>query len=789
MTWRELAGQAALLLVLVVIMFPGAFFHGDVLIPGDLLFRWEPWKFHAPEDVVIAENGTPLDFITLFNADYYLAQKAMDGGEWPLWNPYEFTGTPLMANFQSAVFYPPRIFHAFLSHESATTLFILLKLWLCGMAAYLCGRGLGLGKAPSQFLSLGWMLCGYNVLWLYWPLPDVSAWTPILFFGAESLLRQSFRRGFFAMTVGGALLLLGGHPESAFGIGLSLGLYFLLRLALDRRWGRPLLRIVGTACAAWAVAILFCSILLFPFLEYLVNCYTFVSRSTGEALQQIVPGSALAAFWVPRFYGAMADGTFWGWDAARPMYSFLDFFRPNSNYVSQLYVGVAPWILGALFIAARGLPRHVRNLQIAMGITAVFSIILATKSPLLGFVHTLPLFSTMWPAYYFGFVPFIILLMGAMGMEHWFSKERSVKSLAWTAPAFALAGVVLVIAYILHRGAISDAGVGRYVAVQVLLFLGVATVSMGLLIVYSLWPKRTLVMSLLVASLAVDLLFMMRGFNHTTDRQHLFVKTDLTDALRQVAPSARVSAMGTQFLPGAAQVYGVEQLWGHESIIPHRIMKYMVTLNPCSWATMEPLCSVSYYLFVSDSVEIMKHDPKFEFIAQLDEIGLFRNRHAYPRAYLVGKLEAVESEEVLFERLCDPAYKPREVALTEAPPSGDLPQSEGDTMGYAHVRERTFNSVTVDAEAAERSVLVLSDAYFPGWKVWVDGVRAELFPVYYAFRGVIVEPGTHVVEYRYEPMSFRLGMAVSVITLLTSLVVAILVLSRRRGRNPVSEPG
>ena len=62
-------------------------------------------------------------------------------------------------------------------------------------------------------------------------------------------------------------------------------------------------------------------------------------------------------------------------------------------------------------------------------------------------------------------------------------------------------------------------------------------------------------------------------------------------------------------------------------------------------------------------------------------------------------------------------------------------------------------------------MLVLTDVQFPGWKATVDGRPADIERVDYLLRGVMVPEGTHRVELRYEPLSWRLGWITSGVAL------------------------
>jgi uncharacterized membrane protein YfhO len=93
--------------------------------------------------------------------------------------------------------------------------------------------------------------------------------------------------------------------------------------------------------------------------------------------------------------------------------------------------------------------------------------------------------------------------------------------------------------------------------------------------------------------------------------------------------------------------------------------------------------------------------------------------------------------------------------------------------------------VVARASAPRRSLLVLTDVHYPGWKAWVDGRRAPIERVNYLLRGVALPAGSHTIEFTYAPASWRAGWIVS---LLASIVVAGLALLgwRRRSRTTTS---
>ena len=84
----------------------------------------------------------------------------------------------------------------------------------------------------------------------------------------------------------------------------------------------------------------------------------------------------------------------------------------------------------------------------------------------------------------------------------------------------------------------------------------------------------------------------------------------------------------------------------------------------------------------------------------------------------------------------------------------------------------SYESYTVElsVNSREERLLFLSDSYFPGWKAYVNGKKTPIHRANYLFRAIVIEPGKHKVRFEYDPFSFKLGL---VITLLSILICGI----------------
>jgi hypothetical protein len=152
------------------------------------------------------------------------------------------------------------------------------------------------------------------------------------------------------------------------------------------------------------------------------------------------------------------------------------------------------------------------------------------------------------------------------------------------------------------------------------------------------------------------------------------------------------------------------------------------------------------------------------------------NPHALPRAFLVNRQELAASEADALETVAAPNFRGRSVVVTEAqlPGLAQAPATGPDTPrerpGRARIVDYEAERVVVETDARTDALLILTDNFFPGWKAEVDGRGSDVHRVNYLQRGVSVPAGRHRVEFRYEPLSWRVGWIISMATLAALLV-------------------
>lgn len=180
------------------------------------------------------------------------------------------------------------------------------------------------------------------------------------------------------------------------------------------------------------------------------------------------------------------------------------------------------------------------------------------------------------------------------------------------------------------------------------------------------------------------------------------------------------------------------------------------------------------------------------------DVTVYQNPGAFPRAFLTGAIEVRADQPALFAALAAAtADELRRTAFVTpvdldrlGPRAAAIPRTiQGAPAGSASIVQDDPDQVAVDVEATSPGVLVLADAWSPGWVAEVDGRRAPIAQVDGALRGIAVDAGSRRVVYRYAPGFTAVG-AIGAAIALVLLVVWTWWIGRtgRGGRSPAAPP-
>ena len=135
----------------------------------------------------------------------------------------------------------------------------------------------------------------------------------------------------------------------------------------------------------------------------------------------------------------------------------------------------------------------------------------------------------------------------------------------------------------------------------------------------------------------------------------------------------------------------------------------------------------------------------------------------------------MDNDEEILKELQMPDFDFEQYAILEVTPDEPYPLSGRIEGSMVEILDYNPNEILIEANMTGNGFLVLSDTYYPGWNVYVDGEKQKLYRTNYLFRGVFIAEGNHEVRFVYQPLSFRVGLVIT----LTTLILIVLFFSLR----------
>jgi hypothetical protein len=327
---------------------------------------------------------------------------------------------------------------------------------------------------------------------------------------------------------------------------------------------------------------------------------------------------------------------------------------------------------------------------------------------------------------------------------------------------------------------------------------GVLLVGGGLLagvLVLARWRPRAvpLALALLPCAIFADLWQARADYNPAIPPGAYFPPTQVTDFLRRQPAPDRLLGLGNILVPNTNLMYSLSDLRGYDTLEPRLYRDLAAAIDPGIAAIMggrvtpfttatSPLLNLLNvrYVIAPPGMDLASAASGPRYVRVLDggagDVSVFENTTALPRAWLAHAAAVEPDPAAPVARLSDPAFDPARTALLPAPLPADQPLPAAPPVTATEVVSITRyapETVEILSTSAEAGLLVLADQAFPGWVATVDGQPAAILTADHALRAVYVGPGLHTVRFTYEPLSLRLGAALTLAALLTLIGLGI----------------
>ena len=123
-----------------------------------------------------------------------------------------------------------------------------------------------------------------------------------------------------------------------------------------------------------------------------------------------------------------------------------------------------------------------------------------------------------------------------------------------------------------------------------------------------------------------------------------------------------------------------------------------------------------------------------------------------------------------------------------APVLGGFTVTPRDSLSTIELISYDSNYMKYRVVAKIDEFAVFSEVYYPhGWRVTIDGERAQMLRVNYTLRGLPIPAGEHIILFKFDPYSIRVTDTIAYIALILMLITGLLVIWRRF-RKTVHQP-
>jgi hypothetical protein len=358
---------------------------------------------------------------------YQRVQKEWDAGRWPLWEPEENGGMPLLGNPTAAVLYPGKVIYTLFPYPLAARLYVVAHTLIACAGMYALLRGWETSREGSALGALSYAF-GAPVLFQYCNVIFLvgAAWLPWGLWAVDRWLRLGRRPPLLGLALVLALETLGGDPEVAYMTGLCAGGYALgLAWLRGRPPGAPAPRLgpvwlLGAAAAlAWVALTLLLAWKLpalrpapkqpppraFPWMAHVPAAVALAWGLAGLLVLLRWQRSGRRGALVPMLLGLAAAAALAGGLAAAQLLPVAEFTRLTARAAGEGPHDIYPFSLTPLRLVELAWP-------------SPFGTNFAGNRNWLPLIPQTPGAAKIWvPSLYLG-TPALVLALAALGMRH-----------------------------------------------------------------------------------------------------------------------------------------------------------------------------------------------------------------------------------------------------------------------------------------------------------------------------------------------------------------------------------
>lgn len=787
------------LIIFVTALYYKFFLFQQIPFPGDLLIgSYFPWLDYYKMPV---KNPLISDVFSQFILWKYLAIESIRILEWPLWNPYSFTGNPLLATYHSAALYPLNLL-LLLPKYFGWGFFIYSQTLIASLSFYLFISQFVKSKIARFCGAIIYCLGGLMTTWLeLGTAVHAMAWLPLSLYSIHKVIEKNNFRFILLLIISLVLIILSGNVQLTTYSFIVTFSYFLWLTKKDKLLSGKILLLV----MAFVFSVLLTAVQILPSYELLQNSIRQTESYSAEDNFGLLSKRDLFKFFIADYFGNTVTRNYWG----------------NLNYSeTSAFLGTLclPLLIYFLF--------RVRSKQLTFFMFFLFfSLTLAFDNPISHSIYEnkIPLLTSSYASR----ILFITLLscsvMITSAIDYLIkNKDYSFffKTLLWSWAAILgiIFGTILAKFLIWNISAMApsdeiylrayaesnDYTLSNFdIAVKnSLVPFGILTIFICFSFAMTRFKRLSILPILLIFFLVLDLGRYFLKFNPFVPSDLIFPKAPALEFLQKQPGFFRVGREHAEILP--PNTWTAYNLYSYEGYDPIYLNHYgefihflnggdIRTGNSSRYAEVSSNYSSPYLdaanakFFVAifrdpygripgNLLHYKVKETGYKLIFEDKSTAILENPNAKDRVYFAKKIVSGDVRKLKDIIMTDENFDPREsVTLSE---NLDISSVTGE--GKAQITHYSPNKVRISTETSSDEILILADQYDKGWKAMIDNKEVKISPANLIFRGIKVPQGKHEVLFYYWPKSFETGLKISLVTIFLTALISLAAIKIRR---------
>jgi len=735
------------LLIITCVFFYKTIFKGLIPFPGDMLVgAYYPWLDHKWGGFVTSvpvKNPLISDVFSQFYLWKKLIIDSLNNFQFPLWNPYSYSGYPLFANFHSGVLNPFNLLMFIFGNTKGWSLLVMSQFFCCSFTMYLFLKKVYPNNIFASLVgSITYAFSGFMFTWSQFVTAGFAMiWLPLILLSIENFFISKKIRYILYLPILYLLLMTSGHLQALVYGYIFSSCYLLFKYFQDIHSNK--FSIINWYILGVILSILMMAVQLFPTLEMGKYSVRFNENYISGYNFGLLSLDRITTFFAPDYFGNPTTFNYWG----------------SFNYhETVIYSGILS-IIALVFCIYYF--KKLKNEKFFL-LTAILVLLLIFDTPFGKIIYVLkvPGLSTSSAGRMAIIYVFCISILVTYFLNN-INLFKIKNTIRYYWGYFLFLFIISISTLIMYKTAyLYPILQQNYMVALRNLFIPILLSSSFIFILAFI--KNNNIKAILILFLVIFDVFRF-GWKYTpfVNKEYIFPKTNLTSFLQNQPGLFRIEKEnGPLLTPNTWTAYGLSSTSGYD---PMAIKDYSLFYNQNlngqrSNSTPSRYSEISTYNAKNlgeanvKYLLALKYDNIDKISSAGDHLNYKINLIDWKRVYEYGSVVVLENKE----------FKPRIEVLNQKN------QESIKNIMYS------ANKITFQANSQkDNSTLVLRDTWYPGWKAYVNDIEVPIDKYLNIYRQIIIPKGESRIKFIYQPKTFYYGIYISSFAFIVWLIFII----------------